>query len=252
MTSRGKWLIPLELYGLHSIAASPSYTAYFYHIHQCHCGIWSSFISDNGSQYASEGFAHFEANCVFYHTTSHPHYHQPNGKAKGFEDVMKQMLAKALKSQQDINMAMFCVWTTHHGLNLPSLAELLSCHVWISQSMHIPWYDSRSCSLHELSTRQSVRVQDSITGERFYFQQEEIAKNSDVSDATAHPIVPDDEFNAASSPTAPEPPLIAETKPTISPMPPQMASLALLILFSFSRRFIQKAARDSLLYIWTL
>ena len=88
-------------------------------------GVPNSVISDSGSQYLSQEFRDFAAKYGFDHTASSPYYHQANGKAERYVNVVKNTLKKALETHKDPSMALLCVRTTPLGSGLPSPAELM-------------------------------------------------------------------------------------------------------------------------------
>ncbi|XP_033114805.1 uncharacterized protein K02A2.6-like [Anneissia japonica] len=63
-------------------------------------------MTDNGPQFNSAEFRHFAADWDFVHTTSSPHYPQSNGLAEGAVKIVKNLIKKAVHSNQDIMKAL--------------------------------------------------------------------------------------------------------------------------------------------------
>ena len=68
-------------------------------------GIPEEVKSDNGPQYASQEFQHFAMTWKFQHTTSSPRYPRSNDLAERTIQLVKNLLNKALNSQQDPYLA---------------------------------------------------------------------------------------------------------------------------------------------------
>ena len=62
-------------------------------------------ISDNGPQYSSDEFSRFAMNWDFEHRPSSPGNSQANGKAESAVKIAKNIIKKAIKSGQDVFMA---------------------------------------------------------------------------------------------------------------------------------------------------
>ena len=68
-------------------------------------GIPEEIKSDNGAQYASKVFQEFAMTWRFKHITSSPRYPRSNGLAERTVQSVKNLLSKALSSQQDPYLA---------------------------------------------------------------------------------------------------------------------------------------------------
>ena len=75
-------------------------------------GIPEIVISDNGSQYSSNQYKHFEREWQFSHKTSSPKYPQSNGLAESSVTVVKQLLKKCKGSKQDIRKGLLILRNT--------------------------------------------------------------------------------------------------------------------------------------------
>lgn len=79
--------------------------------HFAHQGIPDSVISDNGPQYASQGFQKFSKQWGFQHVTSSPGYPQSKGKAESAIKTAERLLLKAKAVGQDPYLALL----DHHN-----------------------------------------------------------------------------------------------------------------------------------------
>ncbi|XP_033126390.1 uncharacterized protein LOC117124310 [Anneissia japonica] len=67
-------------------------------------------------QFNSAEFRHFAADWDFVHTTSSPHYPQSNGLAEGAVKIVKNLIKKAVHSNQDIMKALQIYRSTHSSV----------------------------------------------------------------------------------------------------------------------------------------
>lgn len=82
-------------------------------------------VSDNGPQYTSQLFQQFVKEWDIEHVTSSPRYPQSNGFIERMVQTVKNIIAKAKKSHQDVQKALLCQRATPIDSSLPSPAELL-------------------------------------------------------------------------------------------------------------------------------
>ena len=93
-------------------------------------GVPDTLITDNGPCYDSKEFKWFTQKYNFEHVTSSPHYHEGNGLAEKYVDIIKNWLQKALDSKEDPYKSMFIYQTTPLNSQLPSPMELLNKHTY--------------------------------------------------------------------------------------------------------------------------
>ena len=63
-------------------------------------------VTDNGPQYTSEEFSRFTREWQFTHTTSSPLHSQSNGKSESAVEIAKNIIKKAKRANQDIQLAL--------------------------------------------------------------------------------------------------------------------------------------------------
>ena len=63
-------------------------------------------ISDNGPQFRAEEYSNFAKKWEFKHITSSPYHSQANGKAESVVKIVKRLMKKAMKVNQDIHLAL--------------------------------------------------------------------------------------------------------------------------------------------------
>ena len=64
-------------------------------------GVPDTLITDNGPCYDSKEFKSFTQKYNFEYVTSSPHYHEGNGLAEKYVDIIKNWLQKTLDSKED-------------------------------------------------------------------------------------------------------------------------------------------------------
>ena len=69
-------------------------------------GITDQVFSDNGKPFSSSDFEHFAAVYGFEHNTSSPNYPQSNGKVENAVMTAKNLMKKAIDSQNDPYLAL--------------------------------------------------------------------------------------------------------------------------------------------------
>ena len=89
-------------------------------------GVPDTLITDNGPCYDSKEFKSFTQKYNFEHVTSSPHYHEGNGLAEKYVDIIKNQLQKALDSKEDPYKSMLIYQTTPLNSQLPSPMEMLN------------------------------------------------------------------------------------------------------------------------------
>ena len=77
-------------------------------------GVPDTLIMDNGPCYDSKEFKSFTQKYNFEHVTSSPHYHEGNGLAEKYVDIIKNHLQKAL-IQKRTHISP-CLFTKQHHL----------------------------------------------------------------------------------------------------------------------------------------
>jgi hypothetical protein len=75
-------------------------------------GIPEEIITDNGPQYKCREYRQFSEQWEFTHTTSSPHYPQSNGFAESMVKVVKQLIKKCHRSNQDITKGLLLIRNT--------------------------------------------------------------------------------------------------------------------------------------------
>ena len=88
-------------------------------------GLPDKVISDNGPHFASEQYKNFMKNWGILHVTSSPRYPRSNGFVERQIQTVKNVMKKAKRSNQDIQLALLCLRSTPIDHKLPSPAELL-------------------------------------------------------------------------------------------------------------------------------
>jgi len=64
-------------------------------------GVPALLISDNGPNYASQEFKQFAHDWCFNHVTSSPHHHKSNGKAESAVKIVKKIIKRAWRNNED-------------------------------------------------------------------------------------------------------------------------------------------------------
>ena len=88
-------------------------------------GFCEILCTDNGPSYVSKEFTTFLNDCSIRHITSDPMYPQSNGFAESMVKVMKNLITKAIASNEDPNWALLAYRATPLSASLPSPAQML-------------------------------------------------------------------------------------------------------------------------------
>ena len=91
-------------------------------------GICEILCTDNGPSYVSKEFTTFLNDCSIRHITSDPMYPQSNGFAESMVKVMRNLITKAIASNEDHTWALLAYRATPPPLVLHS-PHLLKCYM---------------------------------------------------------------------------------------------------------------------------
>ena len=145
-------------------------------------GLPSVVVSDNGPQFSSREFRQFAMQYGFKHVTSSPEYPQSNGKAEKAVQIVKRLLKKAKKNDEDPYLALLNYRTSplsgsdrspgEISMNRKLRTKLTSAEEHVT--MHkLPdtkqkrYYDHGSNQLKPLETTDTVRVRgDGVWSEK--------------------------------------------------------------------------------------
>lgn len=155
--------------------------------HLARHGIPDQLLSDNGQPFSSAKFQEFADSYGFEHVTSSPAYPQSNGKAENAVKTAKNLLAKAVKSEQDPYLALLD-WRntpteilssspvqrlfgrrtktrlpTSNQLLKPKLPEEVSQKLKLQKAKESLYYNKGAKELEELCPGDIVRLQPSTS-----------------------------------------------------------------------------------------
>ena len=82
-------------------------------------------VSDNGPCYTDDQFKKMMSHLGITHITTRPHHHQSNGHGEGYVKIIKNLLSKAKKTDQDYHEVISFYRSMPLSNDLPSPFELL-------------------------------------------------------------------------------------------------------------------------------